>query len=103
VNYVLDGQQRLSTIYAVFCSERTPEFDSGPYKVDPTLFDIYFDLNTKEFRSVDNLISEHKYFRLKYLFDLNSFFKAIEALSADEKKVAQELHLKFNNYEVPSG
>jgi hypothetical protein len=101
VNYVLDGQQRLSTIYAVFCSDRTPEFDPGQYKVDPTIFDIYFDLDSKEFRSADNLIQGNSSFRLKDLFDFNSFFKAIEALSSEHKKAAQELHLKFNNYEVP--
>jgi uncharacterized protein with ParB-like and HNH nuclease domain len=29
VNYVLDGQQRLSTIYAVFCKNRTPVVTDG--------------------------------------------------------------------------
>src|ERR1700683_3172914 len=47
VNYVLDGQQRLSTIYAVFSKDRGQCPDEEE-PVDLEKFEIYFDLDTKE-------------------------------------------------------
>ena len=49
VNYVLDGQQRLSTIYAAFCKDRTPHDEDSQFGIGPEMFDIYFDLDNKEF------------------------------------------------------
>ena len=48
VSYVLDGQQRLTTIYGVFCKNRRqdPQNDKN---ADAGLFDIYFDLDDEEF------------------------------------------------------
>jgi uncharacterized protein with ParB-like and HNH nuclease domain len=45
VNYVLDGQQRISTIYATFGKNRTIAPDDSQYKIDTEIFNIYFDLN----------------------------------------------------------
>lgn len=44
VNYVLDGQQRLSTIYAVFCKNRSPVSGNNQYSIDQSMFEISFDL-----------------------------------------------------------
>jgi len=41
VNYILDGQQRLSAIYGMFCANRELATDIDRYKVDPALFEIF--------------------------------------------------------------
>ena len=51
INYVLDGQQRLSTIYGVFCKDKTIDPNSSQYNVDAGLFDIYFDLIDESVRN----------------------------------------------------
>ena len=43
VNYVLDGQQRLSSIYAVFSSHTAQDDSSQDYNPDTAIFDLYFD------------------------------------------------------------
>jgi hypothetical protein len=101
VNYVLDGQQRLSTIYAVFCRERTPVEAEGQYAVDHSIFDISFDLVSKGFVPSADVPEGHTHFRLQTLFDPDALFSGMEALSSENRKAVQELHSRFNNYEVP--
>src|SRR5262245_45153312 len=48
VNYVLDGQQRISTIYGVFCTNRKAAQEDA-YTIDHTIFDIYFDFLHQRF------------------------------------------------------
>ena len=43
VNYVLDGQQRISSIYAVFSAKQEQDSTSQDYNPDLELFDIYYD------------------------------------------------------------
>ena len=40
VQYVLDGQQRLTAIYALFCRNRRIDSGLDKYKIDPAIFDI---------------------------------------------------------------
>ena len=101
VNYVLDGQQRLSTIYAVFCKDRTPVQADSQYAVDHSIFDVSFDLATKQFVPTTDVPAGHTHFRLQTLFDPDAFFGGMEALSSEDRKTVQELHSRFNNYEVP--
>jgi uncharacterized protein with ParB-like and HNH nuclease domain len=49
VHYVLDGQQRLSTIFAAFCSEREFESEGEGYGVTPEIFDIVFRFDDSSF------------------------------------------------------
>lgn len=51
VNYVLDGQQRISSIYAVFSSEQKQDSESASYNPNLNLFDIFYDFKTKKFIS----------------------------------------------------
>ena len=48
VNYVLDGQQRLSSIYAVFATDREFEDVGESYAIDPEVFNLSFRLNGSE-------------------------------------------------------
>ena len=49
VNYVLDGQQRLSSIYAVFCAHREFEAAENKYAADPKVFEIAFTFEDETF------------------------------------------------------
>jgi len=49
VKYVLDGQQRLTAIYALFCQDRRLDTQLDKYKIDPAIFDISFDLVEQKF------------------------------------------------------
>ena len=100
VNYVLDGQQRLSTIYAVFSKDRSQSADSQE-NADLGTFDIYFDLDSREFRAKGDLIPENRSFPLKVLFDITAFVNVMKDLPEKYHGVVQELHTKFNNYELP--
>jgi hypothetical protein len=100
VNYVLDGQQRLSTIYAVFCKDRSQSSD-GNDNADLEAFDIYFDLDSRKFRTKADFISGNQTLPLKCLFDITAFLKVLKDLPEKYHGAVKELHTKFNNYEVP--
>lgn len=102
VDYVLDGQQRLVTIYGVFARERNIQFSENDYyRVNHELFDIYFDLDTKEFIGSHDINTKHKNFKMNVLFDVNEFHNAVTGLDKEKKKVAQDLQSRFSNYEIP--
>lgn len=100
VNYVLDGQQRLSTIYAVFSKDRPQSTDTNE-NADLETFEIYFDLDSRAFRAKADLIPGNRSLPLKVLFDLTAFVNVMKDLPEQYHSVVQELHTKFNNYEVP--
>ncbi len=99
--YVLDGQQRLSSLYGVFCNERTIGESEEEYKVDPMIFDIFFDCDQKRFVHVTNKQEGVNYFELKGLFDPPQFAKALVAATDPIKRVITDLYDKFTNYEIP--
>jgi uncharacterized protein with ParB-like and HNH nuclease domain len=100
VNYVLDGQQRLSTIYAVFCKDRTQSTDRKD-NTDLEAFEIYFDLDAPAFRAKEDLVAGNQTFPLKSLFDITAFVNVLKELPDKYHNVVKELHTRFNNYEVP--
>ncbi len=101
VNYVLDGQQRLSTIYAAFCTEREFEEDAGTYAVNPEVFDLSFRFEDESFMPNASLEESQAAIPLACLFDTEAFFDVLEALSPDHQKAAKDLFSRFNNYELP--
>ena len=100
VNYVLDGQQRISAIYAVFCTDRT-QLENSIYKVDASIFDIYFDLDVKEFVPKSDLDGTHTNLHLNSLFDMNTFLTVIADFPDDKRQLAHDFFQCFNNYEIP--
>jgi hypothetical protein len=100
VNYVLDGQQRLSTIYAVFTTQRA-QGENADENANLETFKIYFDLDSHEFRAAGDLIEGHCSFPLEVLFDTAAYVKAFGALEEKYQKDAIDLQSRFNNYEVP--
>jgi uncharacterized protein with ParB-like and HNH nuclease domain len=100
INYVLDGQQRLSAIYAVFCKDRKQSTDAGQ-PADLEAFDLYFDLDKPSFRAKEDLVAGNLLFPLKSLFDMTAFVTVLKDLPNEYHDKVQDLHRKFNNYEVP--
>ena len=101
INYVLDGQQRLSVIYAVFCKDRTRDSQNTEYDVDPKVFDIYFDLDDSTFLAEEDLLEAHTNLRMNTLFDVNKFFQELQPLDEGHREKACDLQSRFQNYEVP--
>lgn len=100
--YVLDGQQRLSSLYGVFCTNRTLEKDSPKeYEINADLFDIFFDINDKKFIHKKDCSEGEKYFALKSLFNINSYIQELGHYNPEEKEIIQDLYVKFSNYEIP--
>jgi len=73
VNYVLDGQQRLSSIYAVFGKDKNEDPNNNQYKIDTQIFDIYFDLDDNDFLPKEDLNGAHTNLRLNTLFNTKEF------------------------------
>jgi hypothetical protein len=100
VNYVLDGQQRLSTIYAVFCSDRRQSADSED-SADLEEFDVDFNLESRKFQAKADALSGNQLFPLKHLLNITGFVNALKEIPEPYHEVLKDLHTKFNNYEVP--
>lgn len=98
---MLDGQQRISTIYAIFGKNKTEDPDNIKYKINTEIFDIYFDLDEKEFLPKDSLNKNHRNLKLSMLLNAGEFIKEIEEYSPEHRNIAVELQSKFQNYEVP--
>lgn len=100
--YVLDGQQRLSSLYGVFCIDRTIDPDiEKEYKVDTDIFNILFDLVEKKFIHKSQKEDGRNYFDLKSLFNISAYSNALIKASPSEKDTIQDLYEKFTNYEIP--
>jgi hypothetical protein len=101
VNYVLDGQQRLSTIFAVFCTDRQFEDDSGTYIVNPESFNVSFRFGDQAFIPTPSVESHRPAISLSSLFSTEALFAALEGLSSEHQRAAKDLYSRFNNYELP--
>ena len=101
VNYVLDGQQRLATIYAIFCKDRGRDPQNARYDIDPDIFEIYFDLDDDKFVPDGDLIDGHANLKMTSLLDADKFFDDVNKLNKKYRKKARDLQSKFMNYEIP--
>ena len=101
VNYVLDGQQRLSTIYAVFCAHKEFEPADSVHAADPKVFEIAFRFDDESFIPLTAVEAGRPAIDLSCIFDTEAFFKALEKLSPGNQKAARLLHSRVNNYEIP--
>lgn len=101
VNYVLDGQQRLTALYALFCRNRNLDPNIDEYKIDLDVFEIFFDLQEKRFVPKDELNDAHTNLKLSCLFDDMEFHNSTQSYSKDHMKLAVALKSQFGNYEIP--
>lgn len=91
-NYVLDGQQRLTTIYSVFANRKNhPGMNE--------IFDINFELESKQFVPTKKASCES--IPLHALFDNKEFRNTTKDFNDEMSDIASELQEVFMNYEVP--
>jgi len=101
IDYVLDGQQRLTTIYGVFCKDRLVAQPEGENTTDTHIFDIYFDMDEKIFVPDESKNSEHKNIKMSVLFNTAEFRREIASLNSQYQEIASEMYEKFAGYEIP--
>ena len=102
IDYVLDGQQRLTSIFTVFQSDLTPE-------ENPDWTDIYFDLEASgnpqdsAFIAIpeDAACDNKRYFPMNVLFDSVSYRAATAHLNPEQIAVVDKLQEKFKEVQIP--
>lgn len=115
LNYVLDGQQRLSSIWGVLNDKDDLVHEETDIdNPDPEIFDIVFDFEDEQFKSLasckevqnDNIDLFKKpkrktYIKLSTLFNFEKFFNELNQLDERFINNAKFIQSKFSNYEVP--
>ena len=101
VDYVLDGQQRITSIYGCFC-QNTNQVDSA-YSAELNRFDIYFDIDEKKFKPKTDVNTSNQSIPIRVLFNNAEFHKICKNIADDDEKfkLATGLQSLFQNYEVP--
>lgn len=98
---MLDGQQRLSSIYAVFSSHEEQDEGTAEYNPNTSIFDIYYDFSTKGFLNHDDIVDRQTCVSLKNFLNAPTFLREVSNLRQEYQDPAQDLYSKFTNYEVP--
>lgn len=102
INYVLDGQQRLSSIYAVFSDKTEQEKTSEKYNPDLDIFEIYYDFKQNIFLPKNETETESNHvIYLRNFLDGAKLITALQSLNPSYHEQAKELYSKFINYELP--
>lgn len=102
INYVLDGQQRLISIFGVFQNEVNEEEESTDNKFK-VYFDSQSDIGTQEihFIALKGNVNPKKYFPLKYLFDSTAYSNAVEGFDRNSKNKINEMHNIIKEFRIP--
>ncbi len=103
IEYVLDGQQRITSIFATFQSELMPNPNS-----DINWLDIYFDLSSSaddqdsQFAALTAAQVTPDHFPLRALFNVTEFGKISREITDPEKqKKLDYLHAQFTEAVIP--
>jgi uncharacterized protein with ParB-like and HNH nuclease domain len=102
VNYVLDGQQRISSIYATFSDKTEQDTESSKYNPNLNIFEIYYNFTTKSFLPKSEVVTNSS--DTIYLRDFLNGVKLIDSFQTLDSQFhndAKELYSKFINYELP--
>jgi hypothetical protein len=103
IDYVLDGQQRLTSLFGVF--QTALESD-----VQDERFNIYFDreaeerLQATQFFALppDDDVDLTRYFPLDVLFDVVAYRRATETLEGDDLRLIDDMQTRFREVLVPT-
>lgn len=102
VNYVLDGQQRLSSIYGVFSKETKQDPKSAQYNPDKDIFEIYYDFENETFKAKADVDQESdSIIYLRNFVDGSRLIEALQSLDSKHHEATKTLYSKFINYEIP--
>lgn len=103
VDYVLDGQQRLTSIFTVFQTSLEANAETG---VDWT--DIYFDFDAagdvqeSQFVALKpDEVDDERHFPLKVVFDTGNYGTAVRSLPDDKAATIDGLWTRFNQLDIP--
>jgi hypothetical protein len=102
IDYVLDGQQRLTSLFAVFQTELEPE------QQDPR-FDIYFDFTADEslqgaqfFALPADEVDKERHFPMNVLFDVTRYRQATAALEGAQLTIVDGMYERFKEIQIPT-
>ena len=96
----LDGQQRVTSIFGVFCYD-LENVENEDY--DSSIFNIVYDITEDVFISSTDIDDSHINLELRLIFDNFNFNKFIQEKSLDEPQTNKvvEIQSLFQNYELP--
>jgi hypothetical protein len=101
VDYILDGQQRITSIFGVFQTELNPVASTPwteiyyDFQVDPRVQESQFVALTSE------QVEKDRHFPLRSLFDTVQYRKATQGLSDDTLKRIDEMQAVFKEVRIP--
>ncbi len=102
VYYVLDGQQRLTSLFSVF---QTELLSTGNYE----WLDIYFDFDASDDIQESKFIAlkshdviQNKHFPMSVIFDARKFFEEINKLTQENQDVILKVQQMFQEYSLPA-
>lgn len=102
IDYVLDGQQRLTSVFTVFQTDLKPE-------MNPDWADIYFDLEAagnpqdSVFIAIPDgeVYDKNRYFPMNVLFDSVRYRATTEHLNTIQIAIVDKLQEKFKEVQIP--
>jgi len=101
VNYALDGQQRMASIYGVFSNQVEQEEDAVGYNPNPDIFEIYYDFKERIFVDQNSIDNKFSVIHLRKLLDVTELIGALTHINKEYHRQAQDLASQFLNYEIP--
>lgn len=102
VNYVLDGQQRISSIYATFSDKTEQDEASSSYNPDLDIFEIYYNFSNHKFvpkSEIGSINGDVIY--LRNFLNGSKLIESLKTLDQSHHTEAQDIYSKFINYELP--
>lgn len=103
IDYVLDGQQRVTSIFAVLQTELQQAQNPKTEWID-----VYFDMLAKEDAQDSQFLAlkleqvdEERHFPLKVLFDVTAYGARVRSLSEERAKVIDTLQNRFQETQIP--
>ena len=99
--YVLDGQQRITSIFGVFCYEDIRKTNEEI----ASKFDIVFDINEKQFKMAYDVSEDNLVIPLRLIFDnykFNQYLSSDKRFDEQKSRESAELQAIFQNYELPT-
>jgi len=102
VDYVLDGQQRLTSIFGVFQNELTPQEDDSWTHIYFDM-DASVDLQESQFVALDPETADlSRYFPVRTFFDVTGYRTATADLTADRAELIDSVQSIFKEAVVPT-
>lgn len=102
VYYVLDGQQRITSLFSVFQTELEP---SNNYE----WLDIYFDFDASDDIQESKFVAlacadvvDNKHFPMSVIFDAGKFYTEVSKLDSGKRNLILKVQQMFQEYTLPA-